>query len=112
MDEMNESLVALQDVLVKQHKRLRDAIPGAPDAAARQALLTEMAEITHRVQVTGALLFCRQSRQLAAKVDAIRKASVRVKEAIDEIASLTAFVGGIGVFLTLVDDAIDLAKTL
>lgn len=112
MDAMNQSLMVLQDTLVKQHRRLRDAIPGAPDAPARQALLTEMSEVTHRIQVVGALLFRGQTADLVAKVDAVRKATARVKQAIDRIEDLAAFVDGLGAFLALVDDAIDLAKKL
>lgn len=110
--QMNDSLRILQDTLVKQHKKLRDAIPGAADAAARQALLTEMSEITHRVQIVGSLLFKAQSQALSDKVAEVNKATRQVNAAIAQIQKLKDLLDAMSGFLTLVDEAIDLAKKI
>lgn len=83
-----------------------------PDAATRQALITEMTEVTHRIQVVGGLLFAAQSDELCESVDAVRKGTKAVNAGIAGIADLAAFLGAMNAFLGLVDDAIDLAKTL
>jgi flagellar hook-associated protein FlgK len=107
---MNESLATLQDTLARQHKKLRDAIPTAPDAAARQALLTEMSELTHRVQIVGSLLFRAQTQALTDKIAEVNKATKKVNAAIKQIQALKGFLDAVSGFLTLVDEAIDIAK--
>jgi hypothetical protein len=109
---MNPALESIQDALMKQHRKLRDMIPTAPDAAARQALLTEMAEITHRIQITGSLLFSKQTKELDDKVGALKTATKDVNKAIADLKALKGFLDAMSKFLSVVDEAIDLAKKL
>jgi len=109
---MNDSLRLLQDTLIKTHAKLREAIPNAADAAARQALLTEMGEVTHRVQVVGSLLFKSQTQGLSEQVKAVTSATRQVNAAIAGIKQFKDFIDGMSKFLSLVDTAIDLAKKL
>jgi len=67
---MNDALVSLQDLLVRQHRRLRDSLEATKNEGVRSALIREMGEITHRVQLVGGLLFAAQANQLDAKVAA------------------------------------------
>lgn len=109
---MNKTLADLQDRLVRLHKQLREQLKSTDDAAQRQALVTEMIEVTHRVQIVGGLLFAQESEELEAKVADVAKATRKVKDAIAEIKKLKDFLDTITAFLGLVDEALDLAKVL
>jgi len=109
---MNETLADLQDKLVRLHKKLRDQLEQTDDAAARTALVNEMLEVTHRVQVIGSLLFAAEAEKLDDKVKEISAATKKVTQAIAQIQQLQAFLDTLSDFLSLVDEAIDLAKSL
>lgn len=109
---MNDTLVSLQDTLVREHKRMRASLPTLPDADARQAVLREMAEITHRVQIVGGLLFARQSAQLDDAAAGVKSAAANLRKAVEQIKKVQEFLAAATDFLKVVDEAIDLAKTL
>src|SRR5262245_29957908 len=109
---MNEALVSLQDLLVKQHHRLRDRLEEAKKEEVRSALIREMGEITHRVQLVGGLLFAAEAEKLDAKVAEVRKGTAMVKAALDNLKELQGVLDAVTGFLELVDEAIDIAKSL
>ena len=109
---MNETLADLQDKLVRLHRKLRDQLAGTEDPVQRQLIVNEMFEVTHRVQLVGALLFAAESAELDAKVREISAATKKVNKAIAQIKKLQAFLDTLTDFLELVDEAIDLAKGL
>jgi hypothetical protein len=109
---MNETLADLQDKLVRLHRKLRDQLAQTEDAAQRQALLNEMVEVTHRVQLVGGLLFASEAAALDDKVKEISAAAKKVNAAIAQIKELKTFLDTVSDFLGLVDEAIDLAKGL
>lgn len=109
---MNESMADLQDLLMRLHKRLRARLEETEDEADRKALLTEMAEVTHRIQLAGGLLFAAQAQELETRVAAVRKGTKAVNSAIAEFEGLKSFLDSMKGFLSLVDEAIDAAKSL
>ncbi|MDX2148923.1 MAG: hypothetical protein SFZ23_15515 [Planctomycetota bacterium] len=107
---MNLALADLQDTLVKQNKKLREALAASNDNETRQALIREMDEITHRVQLVGSLLFTAQTAELDAKVAEVNKARKHVNDALGQIQKLREFLDAASAFLAVVDQAIDTAK--
>jgi flagellar hook-associated protein FlgK len=109
---MNETLADLQDKLVRLHQKLRDQLGETDDAAGRQALVNEMVEVTHRIQLIGGLLFTQEAETLDDKVKEISAVTKKVNQAIAQIQNLQSFLDTLSDFLGLVDEAIDLAKGL
>jgi hypothetical protein len=109
---MNETLADLQDKLVRLHRKLRDQLAEIDDPAQRQSIVNEMIEVTHRVQLVGAVLFAAESAELDDKVKEVSAATKKVNQAIAQIKELKAFLDTFTDFLGLVDEAVDLAKGL
>jgi hypothetical protein len=109
---MNTALLILQDTLAKQNQALRKRIVETDDPAVAQALLNEMTEVSHRIQLVGSLLFAAQSEELDDAVDKVKGAVTKVNKAIAKLGDVTKLLGAISKFLGLVDDAIDVAKLL
>ncbi len=112
MPSLNTSLRELQAILVKQHNKLNQALDDVTDAGTARTIVREMQEITHRITLVGQLLFARQTAALREKVDAVKQATGKVAKAIQTLANVQALLDATTDLLTLVDDAIDLAKTL
>jgi hypothetical protein len=112
MPTPNATLRELQAILVKQHNKLNHAIDEASDAETARAIVREMQEVTHRITLVGQLLFARQSAALRQHVDAVKSAAAKVGKAIRTLGDIRALLDATTDLLTLVDDAIDLAKTL
>jgi hypothetical protein len=108
----NASLRELQATLVRQHNKLNGALDDVTDAPTAGAIVREMQEITHRITLSGQLLFARRSAQLQKKVDGVKKATARVNKALQTLENVQGLLDATTDLLTLVDDAIDLAKTL
>jgi hypothetical protein len=81
----------------------------ADSALAAAASLTRAEGITYAVQN---LLFQADAPQLQTDVKAARDASGQLQTAITSISSVSAIVQSVSKYLGLVDEAIDLAKTL
>ena len=112
MDAQNDSLRDLQAVLVRQLKKLHDAMDDVTNSDQADAIVREMQEVNHRIALVGGLLFASQSKKLETKVAAVRKATQQVAAAISDLKNLQGFLDTLSDFLGLVDEAIDLAKTL
>lgn len=109
---MNETLADLQDKLVRLHGKLRDQLAQTDDPAQRQALMNEMTEVTHRVQLVGSLLFAADAATLDEKVKEVSGATAKINKAVAQIKELQSFLDTMSDFLGLVDEAIDIAKGL
>jgi hypothetical protein len=109
---VNTALIILQDALAKQNQALRKRITETDDPDMVQALLNEMTETSHRLQLVGALLFAAQSNELDAAVDKVKAATVKVNKSISTLKDVARMLDTISSFLGLVDDAIDMAKLL
>ncbi len=108
----NESMRDLQNTLLRQFKKLHDSLDDVTDAARARAIVREMQEVNHRIALTGSLLFAAQAKELDGKVGEVRKGVRKVNVAIADLKNLHAFLDVMSEFLGLVDEAIDLAKTL
>ena len=71
-----------------------------------------MQEVSHRITLTGDLLFAAQAQELDGKVADVTKATKKVNAAITDFKNVKAFLDAMSEFLALVDQAINLAKTL
>jgi hypothetical protein len=111
MATVNPSLRELQAALVKQHDKLNKSLDDVTDVPTAIAILREMQEITHRIGLTGQLLFVKQSVALTEKVAAVKKATSKIHKALQSLKNVQDLLDATTELLTLVDDAIDLAKT-
>jgi hypothetical protein len=66
----------------------------------------------HRIVLTQNLLFQSDSSELQANVKAVQTAAGQLQNTIANIQEAADVVNGVTQYLTLVDQAIDLAKTL
>jgi flagellin-like hook-associated protein FlgL len=112
MADQNESMRDLQALLVDQFQNLHDSLKGVTDPDVADAIVREMQEVSHRVALTGSLLFAAQAAKLDSQVADIGKATKKVDAAIAQIQNIQAFLGAMSDFLGLVDQAIDFAKLL
>jgi 23S rRNA C2498 (ribose-2'-O)-methylase RlmM len=112
MPTQNESIRDLQSMLLRQLKRLHDSLDDVTDANRAQAIVREMQEINHRIALTGSLLFAAQAEELDGKVSEVSKATRKVNAAIANLKNTQAFLEAMSEFLSLVDEAIALAKLL
>jgi len=112
MPTQNESMRKLQSTLVLQFRKLNDSLDNVTDSSRTEAILREMQEVNHRIAITGSLLFSAQAEELDEKVAVISKGTRAVNAAIADQKNLQAFLDAVSEFLGLVDEAIDLAKTL
>lgn len=112
MPSQNESLRDLQSTLIRQLKKLHDSLDDVTDANLAQTITREMAEVNHRIAIIGGLIFTSESQELVDKLDAVKKAARKVNTAIANLKKLQAFLDAVSEFLGLVDEAIDIAKSV
>jgi archaellum component FlaC len=109
---MNDTLKQIHDLLVAQVDALSNAIDQTDDTAAAKQLLTEMDEVTHRLNVIQNLLFREESSELDSYLDQVKKSNQALTKSINAIKSVADVIQKTTTFLTYVDEAIDFAKTL
>jgi len=108
----NPSIVALYNSLCAQQAALSAAIQKTTDPKLADAISTENFEIMHRIVVTQNQLFQSDSVALQQSVRAVTDASPQLQTAIRNIQTVTDVVNDVSCYLTLVDEAIDLAKIM
>ena len=109
---MNQDLDNLHELLISQHEALYAKLDTALDGATIQAILTEMRELRHRIDVVQGLLFHETTAALRAGLQKVSDADSDLTKTLKVAATATDIVAGVGKFLGVVDKAIDLAKTL
>ena len=109
---MNTSLKQLHDLLLTQHRVLSEKLGQETDPDKAQAILMEMQELLHRIDLVQDLLFRQTSAQLESAVSKVQKADGALTQALKNVSDATALITATGQFLTYVDAAIDIAKTL
>ena len=109
---MNETIQAIHGLLLAQHQSLAAKLGSETDPAKAQAILTEMQEILHRIGLVQRELFKESSTALNNMLDKINDANDKLTAAIKKIGEVADFIKGVSQFLSYVDKAIDLAKTL
>lgn len=112
MPGANPSLTDLYDTLVKAHDQINAQRVATDDDDLRDAMLTEMMEITHRVDLVQTQLFTQDSDAIDRGVVKVDAAKSDLDAALNGVNSLKGFVNSCTAFLKVVDTAIDLAKKL
>jgi len=109
---MNEELKTLHEALIAQHEALFEKLDTAPDDETMDAILTEMRELRHRIDLVQGLLFRETTTALKNSLQKLDEADADLTNALKAAETAADIVKGVSKFLTLVDKAIDLAKTL
>lgn len=109
---MNDTMKEIHGLLCAQHNALAKELEDVTDSAKAQAILTEMQEILHRINLIQRLLFIKSSKTLDKMLGKITDASNALTKEIKKIDKVVDFVKGVSQFLSYVDKAIDLAKTV
>ncbi|MDR3436703.1 hypothetical protein [Telmatospirillum sp.] len=110
--QVNQDLDSLHHTLLALNGWLSDKLGTITDAALAQAVVTEMREVVHRIDLVQGLLFTAASDRIAAEVKKVTDASGGLDGALGTATSVTEVVNTMTSFLTLVDTAIDLAKVV
>jgi hypothetical protein len=111
-DTANQDLGQLHDLLIAAHRKLNDQLGTITDADLAQAVITQMGEVLHRVDLVQSLLFTAASDRITAAVAKVKDASDELTASLKAIDNAKTMVTTVSSFLTVVDKAIDLAKTL
>jgi len=109
---MNQTLQEIHDLLLAQHAALTNLLGSETDPDKAKTILMEMQEILHRIDLVQSLLFRQASERLDKTLAGIQKANGALTRSLASIDDLTAFISAASKFLTAVDQAIDIAKTL
>jgi hypothetical protein len=109
---MNEDLKQLHEQLIAQHQALYQRLDTVDDPDQAKAIVTEMREILHRVDLVQGLLFRDTSVALKKSLDKVDAADVQLTKALKAAETAAHIINGVGKFLSFVDKAIDLAKKL
>jgi hypothetical protein len=99
-------------MLVKQVSNLSAALSNTTDPKMAKTLLLEMQEVTHRVDISQNLMFAAETKELQNYLPNIQAASTALQKSIDQIGQAASIISATTKFLTVVDQALDLAKTL
>jgi hypothetical protein len=109
---MNPTLQQIHALLLAQHNALANLLDAQTDPDKAKAILMEMQELLHRIDLVQNLLFRQSSAQLDKTLAGIKKANDALTQALASIADLADFLDASTKFLTAVDQAIDIAKNL
>jgi hypothetical protein len=112
-DTQNSDLLNIYQTLCSQQDNLSAEIQNPTTTQAQaQTISIEIQEIAHRIILVQTLLFTEDSTKLSALAPKITAASTDLTTAIRQIQNANNFLAAVSSFLSDVDDAIDLAKTL
>jgi hypothetical protein len=113
MPQNNPSLTDLMTLLRKRHMDLLEKqLPATEDHKTRDAILTEAREVLHRILILQNLMFVEVGKKLSDAVNAVRAADEKLKDELEQIANLKAFINAFTKFLGFVDKALDVAKVI
>ena len=112
MPNQNPDILAIYNSLCAQQDALSAAIQVTTDPKVAATISTEIQEVAHRIILTQNLLFLEDAPALSAIVANVNTASQKLTTAIGQIQQVTAFINSVSTYLSYVDQAIDLAKTL
>jgi len=108
----NPVLAKLQAALFAVHDQLQAKFNATTDPDLAQAILTEMQEVLHRITILQSQIFTDESRRLSDLVGKVEDANQALEQSIQNIGRISDLVKAVTNFLTLVDKAIDFAKTV
>jgi gamma-glutamylcyclotransferase (GGCT)/AIG2-like uncharacterized protein YtfP len=108
----NADLKSMHGGLLALNQKLSNSLDDITDAAMARAVVTEMREIVHRIDLIQGLLFAASAKKISDAVKAVDQANEQALKSLDQIKTVTGVVRTVSGVLTLVDKAIDIAKTL
>lgn len=109
---MNDTIKAVHDLLVDQIDNLSAEMDTNTDPVVSKKLLTEMDEMTHRLNIAQNLMFAGTSKTLEGYLPQIKAANDTLANSLKQIQNVAKFMTDATAFLNYVDEALDLAKTL
>ena len=109
---MNQDLLQLHAQLLAQHQALYEKLDEATDATGARTIVTEMQEILHRIDLVQGLLFRETTGALQSSLQKVDAADTELTDVLNSVSAATNIVAGVSQYLAVVDQAIDLAKTL
>ena len=109
---MNQDLLQLHAQLLAQHQALYEKLDEATDATGARTIVTEMQEILHRIDLVQGLLFRETTDALQSSLQKVDAADTELTDALNSVSAAANIVAGVSQYLAVVDQAIDLAKTL
>jgi hypothetical protein len=109
---MNTTLQQIHGMLIAQHTALSEALGQTSDSSQAKAILMEMQEVLHRIDLVQNLMFNQTSKDLEQTLPRVTQANTLLTSAIQTIDDVSAFLASSANFLKSVDQAIDIAKTL
>jgi hypothetical protein len=112
MPSQNPSVAMLYQSICDQQDALTTALQNCTDPNLAEAISTENYEVIHRMVLTQNLLFKQDSPALQLSVQTVMAASGKLQTSIGQIQKAADVINAVTVYLTLVDKAIDLAKSL
>lgn len=112
MAAKNSDIETVQAELIKRFKQLLAVLDETTDPDLAQTIVTEIQEVNHRITLAGSRLFARQNEELSDKTAKVRASSAQAQKKLREFANAKDIMDAISGFLGIVDEAIDLAKTL
>jgi hypothetical protein len=108
----NADLKSMHGDLLALNQKLSNSLDDITDAAMARAVVTEMREIVHRIDLIQGLLFAAGAKKISDAVKAVDQANQQALKSLEQIKTVTGVVRTVSGVLTLVDKAIDIAKTL
>jgi uncharacterized protein (DUF885 family) len=109
---VNDTIKAVHDLLVDQIDNLSAEMDTNTDPVVSKKLLTEMDEMTHRLNIAQNLMFAGTSKTLEGYLPQIKAANDTLANSLKQIQNVAKFMTDATAFLNYVDEALDLAKTL
>jgi len=112
VDVINPDLEQIHATLIDLVATISNQIADEDDLDKIRAMVREVEEINHRVNVVGGLLFAAQTQDISGKMGSISQADRDLRRAIAKVGAVTDFVNTATAFLAVVDQVVDLAKVV
>src|SRR5438552_1035885 len=103
---MNKELQQLHELLIAQHQALFTKLDEASDVDEGKAILSDMQEILHRIDVLQGLLYRETTTALKNSLTKLDDADTELTKALKSAGTAAEIIKGVGKFLTVVDKAI------
>lgn len=111
-DSPSKDLSSIHGDLIQLNKKLLASLSKSKDSALSDAIVTEMREVVHRIDLVQKLIFTQQADDISTAARQIDKANALAVNNLNQITTVTALVNTVTSVLGLVDEAIDLAKVV
>jgi phage-related protein len=107
---VNPDLDRLHDMLIAINQQLSSELGTITDTSLASAVVTEMREVVHRIDLVQSQLFTEVAARISSAVNKVNDANGALQQSLQDITDASDFIKSVTSFLTLVDKAIDVAK--